>query len=265
MKRLSLVFCTLVSLTLSAQESAPQAATMEEQFAEATAQYRQGKYSESAKLFAILSGRSHENASALTNWGLSAYQEGKKGLAVGLWRRALNVDPTARTARAALAFASKAMQLQEAEDRFWLDRLENRILGQVRLDQMLGASLLFLVLGGWPMVTYIGRRRRALRDEQPTPAFSYVGLIMAALFLATVTLTGLKAMAWTTPRATAVTAVSVRTGPDTQSSSLFDLTEGADVVVRQAKKGWTQIRHPGGMSGWVPQDTLFQTSGLPLW
>lgn len=265
MKWLVLTTLILFAPLLKAQDSAPQADSAEEQFAEATALYRQGKFPEASEKFSILAGRSTENASALTNWGLSAFQEGKKGLAVGLWRRALNVDPTAGAARSALEFASRTMQLREPETGFWFDRLQNQILGRVRLDQMLASSLVFLVLGGWPMVTYFGRRRRALRDEQPLPVFSWVGAAMAVIFVAVVSLTGLKAISWSIPRATAVTNVVVRTGPDQQSSSLFDLREGADVVVRQAKKGWTQIRHPGGMSGWVPQDTLFQTSGMPLW
>src|SRR5690606_12570907 len=130
---------------------------------------------------------------------------------------------------------------------------------------LLALTLVCLAVGGWLLLTYFGRRRKAFQHEEPLPNFPWMGSALAALFAVAITLSGLKAFENPVPRATAIVSSPVRSAPSDASSTLFELREGADVILRQAKKGWTQIRYPGGMSGWVPNEALFQTSGMQLW
>lgn len=233
--------------------------------AEGSKLYQSGQFAEAAKAFNTLLSFDPLQPPVLTNLGLAEYQAGHRGLGVGLWRKALVVDPTYVPARKALNFAEQAMQLGSGEETLWLESFRKDVLSHISLDQLLGLTLIMLLLGGWRILTFLGLRRVALRDELPMPPFSWVGAVFTVIFFAGLATTSLKAMELREPRATAVVRVSARTGPSENSSSIFELREGVDVILRQAKKGWTQIRHPGGMSGWVPNEALYQTSGMPLW
>lgn len=227
--------------------------------------YQGGKFADAAKSLQTLARQQPDKPELLLNWGLAEYQAGRRGLGVALWRRALAINPSFTPARSALDFATRSMQLRDFDDSFWLDRIRKNVIEHVGLSQMLAVSLVFLATGGWLMLGYLGRRRKALKNELPLPPFSWAGTLLSLAFLVSLVLTAFKAIESSIPHGTAIAGTSVRTGPETTSSSLFELREGSDVILRQAKKGWTQIRYPGGMSGWVPNETLFQTSGMPLW
>ena len=243
----------------------PQTLTGEELFLDGTKLYQGGQFKESAKSFEALARQQPDQPELLLNWGLAEYQAGRRGLGVALWRRALTLNPSLTAARSALDFATRAMQLRDFDETQLVDRVRQNFLAHVGLDQMLSVTLVFLATGGWLLLGYLGRRRKSMRHELPLPAFSWAGTLLSCAFVLSLILTAFKAIDSSIPHATAITMTAVRTGPDNASSSLFELREGSDVTLRQAKKGWTQIRYPGGMSGWVPNETLFQTSGLPIW
>lgn len=248
-----------------AQDPTPRTPTAEELISEGSKLYQGGKFSDAAKSLEALARQQPDKPELLLNWGLAEYQSGRRGLGVALWRRALALNPSFTPARSALDFATRAMQLRDFDETQMIDRLRQNVLAHVSLGQMLAVTLALLALGGWLLLGYLGRRRKALRNELPLPPFSWAGTLLSVAFVLTFFLTAFKAFDSSIPRATAITMTSVRTGPDTTSSSLFELREGSDVILRQAKKGWTQIRYPGGMSGWVPNEALFQTSGMPIW
>jgi hypothetical protein len=58
----------------------------------------------------------------------------------------------------------------------------------------------------------------------------------------------------------------MRTGPSSEDNTIFDLLEGADVVVKQVQPNWVLVSAPSGVAGWVPAQDLFQHSGKKnLW
>ena len=262
---LPLLVATLVGVfPVWAQDTAPQTANAEELFAQGTQLYQNQRYVEASDKFKDLASRHSSHAAIFFNWGLSEYQAGRRGLGVALWRRALTLRPGYRPPREALTVATRQMQLREFDDSQLLERVRHTILVRFSLDQLLGATCVLLAASGWLLLTYVGRRRRALNTEQPLPPFPWIGGALTFLFLILASVSLLKGYEQTVPRATAVTVTAVRSAPSDASSILFELREGADVILRQAKKGWTQIRYPGGMSGWVPNEALFQTSGMQL-
>lgn len=257
---------TLVGISPArADEPVPQTEDAEELFSQGTEAYLKQNFAAAAEKFKSLASRRPTEASVFLNWGLSEYQSGRKGLGVALWRRALVLDPSELRARAALNFATQQMQLRGPDDSSWREWLRQKVLAWLTLDQMLAVSLCLLATSGWLVLTYVARRRKALRDELALPPFSWITGVLSFCLVIALTLTGLKTFDQLTARATAVTATPVRSAPSGESSTLFELREGTDVILRQAKKGWTQIHYPGGMSGWVPDETLFQTSGMQLW
>lgn len=264
-KALALVLALGFKAPIAAQEPAPRALSAEESFAEALQLYGQGHYAEATEKFLQLTSTNPDQPELFLNLGLAAFQGGKRGLAVGSWRKALNLNPTFPAAKQALEYATKTMQLPKSEDGLWLENLRRDVLSQVSLFQLLGLTAILLIAAGWPVVTYFGARRRALMEELPLPPIPTVGFGLGAILMVAFSFTGLKAVEFWIPRATAVQVTSVRSAPSDASSTLFELREGSDVILRQAKKGWTQIRYPGGMSGWVPTESLFQTSGMQIW
>lgn len=248
-----------------AQDPMVQTPSNEELFREGTNQYQGGKYVEAAKSFETLARQEPDQPELLLNWGLAEFQAGRRGLAIGIWRRALTLNPSLSSAREALTFATQALQLQDFNQSSLVGRLRNNVLAYVGFNQMMSVTLIFLATGGWLLLGYFGKRRKALRQDLPLPQFSWAGSLLTFAFMMSLLLTVLKGIETTIPHATATTMITARTAPDKTSSSLFELREGSDVIVRQAKEGWSQVRHPGGMSGWVPNETLFQTSGIPLW
>jgi tetratricopeptide (TPR) repeat protein len=247
------------------QDQAPQTPSALELFAKGNELYQAQEYAQAAENFRDLASRNPNHAPLFFNWGLSEYQAGRRGLGVGLWRRALAIRPGYSPAQEALTFASRQMQLREPDDGLWFEALRHRLLVYLSLDQLLGLTCILLATGGWLLLTYLGRRRKALRHDDPLPPVPWVGGVLAGLFVAAAALTALKAFENSIPRATAIVTSPVRSAPSDASSTLFEVREGADVILRQANKGWTQIRYPGGMSGWVPNEALFQTSGMQLW
>ena len=54
--------------------------------------------------------------------------------------------------------------------------------------------------------------------------------------------------------------VSARSLPADEGVTLFDVSGGSEVFVRQRQQGWTQIQNSEGNSGWVKDAELFITS-----
>ena len=105
----------------------------------------------------------------------------------------------------------------------------------------------------------MGQKKRAILQEVSAPAAPLVGVALLIAFLAIAGLTTLKAWDATQPRATVIVSkVSVQSAPGENQATLFDLSEGLEVLVRQKSETWLQISYPGGLSGWVPEKSLMQ-------
>lgn len=229
----------------------------------ATQLLQENKYSEAFTLFEDAYLKGTETATHLYNWGLSAYQTQKKGLAVGLWRRALYLDPELSPSREALEFISQELpQDHTAEVASQWHQLRSNVLDKVSLNKLLILVWIFLLTAGFIMIRYWGKRSRALRDNTPMPPLPHVGFGFSFVFTFLVLLSIAKAISLFEIRATIITnATTLRTGPSENDNSIFDLVEGADVSVRTAQNSWVLITIPTGLSGWVPAASLFQHTG----
>lgn len=225
--------------------------------------YQEQKYSEAEVQFRDFAVKNPNNKFAHYNWGLAAYQSGLRGLAVAAWRRALWLDPDFSPALAALDFAALEMPREVfATHPNWWEELRANILDRSPLDRFFAITILFFVAAAALAIRYFGARHRAFRDELPLPPFPTVMIILTAVFLVGSGLTIAKYVAELEERATIVKqGVSVRSGPDEQDNALFEVIEGVQVIVRQRMENWTMITYPGGLSGWVPTDSIFVTTG----
>lgn len=256
-----------VSLQSQAQESHIQSPSAQELYLSGIKSYQSSKFEEASQNFRLAFAKEPQNRSILFNWGLSEYKQGKIGMAAAAWRRALAIDPDFSVARRALEVLSPELPTaQSLSDGKFFETFRSTVLVHVSLTQVATVTALFLLGAGWLLLTYLGKRRRALEEEQQLPSFPSVGVALLIMFLLS-SFTGLtKVYDFFQPRATVIaTTASVYSGPSENSSSLFELAEGLEVIMNREQGTWRQVSSPGGLSGWVKQDSLFQTSGLQQW
>jgi tetratricopeptide (TPR) repeat protein len=195
--------------------------------------------------------------------GLVEFNDQHLGLAIGLWRKALALNPGDRTTETALAFATKKLAhpsiAHEAES---YEALRESLIAPTPLWRFLLLANSLLLFCGWLLLAYVGKRRRAMIDETPAPPVPYLGAVFGLLCLIFFSLSVAKWLDLQTPRATVTPAtVAVRTSPEEKSAALYDLFEGLEVVVQQASNDWLQVTYPGGLTGWVPKSAVILTSG----
>lgn len=226
--------------------------------------YQDKNYAEAEKKFEEFLKLEADNLFGLYNLGLSAFNNNKRGYAVAAWRRVLSVDPDFSPALKALSYAETQMpsDVFSTQNSTW-ESLRKNVLSLAHLDRFFGLTVLLLLFSSFLGVRYYGARHRAFRDEKPLPPFPTVLIFFVALLLLSSAATVAKTIADTEARATVISKdLSVRSGPSSDDNILFDLIEGSEVILVREVEQWAQISYPGGLSGWVPSNSLLKTSGL---
>lgn len=225
---------------------------------------QEGKYKEALPHFEATFANKPDNVFNLYNWGRAAYQSNQKGLAVALWRRALYHEPDFTAAKAALEYA----RTQMPSDAFSppaagsLENLKTGFLRTVPLSNILLLHLLLFTSLGWLVIRYVAQRRQADQAELAPPPFPFISVLFLLLFFASSALLFVALDFRSEVRATVVKAnAELKTAPQTDASTVFSLLEGTEVVVQSQEKEWTLISYPGGMTGWIQSENLFQSSG----
>lgn len=209
-----------------------------------------------------------QNPSVLFNLGLIAQKEKRLGAAIGLWRKGILSAPSDDDFYSAIAAAQKLLPRQEIARDFTAWEIWRSDVLQ-RLSPLLLAitSALLLAIGGWLLIRWLGRRRRTLEDDLALPPFPMAGAVFALLFafllvvLVTLYIDRLEV------RGTVLNSkVAVRSAPDPDATSLFEIFEGMEVVRRETRvigsETWCQIEFPGGLGGWVPAAEIFATDDM---
>lgn len=226
------------------------------------------KYNDAMAVFKSAYSESEPSAALLYNWGLAAYKSQKVGYAVGLWRKALSINPDLTVARQALNFHEETSPPAAfAQDPTLWQQLKLRILSRASLNKLIIVTWIFLVTSGFLFIRYLGQRKRALRNERPLPNIPTVAAVFATLFLFMFLLSTAKAITLFEVHAT-VTAnnVPLRTGPSTEDNILFELSEGLSVEIKRVNMDWVLVSVASGSSGWLPKEYLLQHSGgKALW
>jgi len=267
-----LIFLFLIAISASALGEPDAVVTAPTQAAAPTFEagvklYQEQHFAEAFDTFKSVYSAGRDFAALHYNWGLAAYKLQKKGLAIGLWRRALYLDPELAPASSALELAAHEMPRNWNEEVSTWNKLRADILDRVSLNKLAIATWLFLSIGGFLFVRYVSQRLRAFRNEEPLPPFPIVASVLAGLFVVMAALSVAKLVAMNEIDATVITATTpIRTGPSVEDNAIFDLLEGFEVLVRSTQKGWVQVSLKSGQVGWVPAESLFQNTGRQkLW
>ncbi len=263
------LFFSLVSLSpflgfnAQAEEPGPQTPSAQELYLAGVKAYQSSKFAEASESFRAAFAKAPQNRAVLFNWGLAEYKQSHFGMAAATWRRALALDPDYSVAEQALAVVKQNLPSQHsAEEPSFFETFRSVVLVKVSGPQLAVVTAILLFFSGWLLLKFLGQRRRALENEQRLPHFPTVGVALFALFLVSAVTSLSKIYDFVQPRATVVTtSASVFSGPSDSSPSLFELSEGFEVIMNRDQGNWRQITSPGGLSGWVKQEVLFQTSG----
>ncbi|MCB0422893.1 MAG: hypothetical protein KDD61_17970 [Bdellovibrionales bacterium] len=260
---LALILCgSFVTLPTHASDNASR-----EVFSKGIGAFQKKEFSEASKLFAEVLREEPNNPSALYNWGLSLYQEGKVGQALAAWRRSQALSPFSGETRKALKFAKEHVSTAGFgdPDSEW-ETFRSWLLVPVSFSLYATLTLVFLLIGGVPTLKYFAARKFALLEDQPLPKTPLKGFFSLFLFSLFVILAISKAYDLSVDRATVVTEkVAVYTAPSSDDNQVFELLEGMEVFPLRTEGEWVQISSLGGLSGWIQKGHLYYTSGRQLW
>lgn len=194
--------------------------------------------------------------------GTAHLQRGDLGKATFYLRRALDWrgGPTtelAESARYNLAIARRRAELVATNESAKIDRPGTWDLVVEALVAP-GVGWSALVAGWLALVVLWIRRRRRAAGRIPGPVLGVALIVLGIVFLLLGSLHGLALRAdRTSPEAVVVAPlVNARDGAGNHRPISFRIQGGARVRVLDRSPGWRKVRLPGGLEGWVPEDTV---------
>jgi len=232
-------------------------------FASGVKLFQEGRFVDSMNEFSQVYSQRNTDVAALYNWGLGAFKVEQRGLALGLWRRALSIDPEYQPTQRALQYARTQMPDESfAIGDSWSDYLKQRVLRELNLDKLLLVNFLLLGCSGGLFLRYLGERKKAIEDELPLPQLSpFLPFFIVMLLCSSISVL-LKFTARNEIRATIIAKdASLRTAPSADGNSLFPLIEGVEVLVEKVEPEWLLVESPAGISGWVERKSALVNFG----
>lgn len=232
-------------------------------FNKGTQSYKEKKFEQARDLFSQAVQKDPNNVVGLTNLALSQFQLGNKAHSLGLLRKVLALDPDEATAKAALKFVLSQTEIREIPHQIEAyESLRSQFLAPFSLATYLFLTALFLFVSGWSLLSYMGHRNKAVKEEQAMPRLPIFGIVTGIIFGLVLTLAILKQYDLANLRATIIDdKVSLQTAPGANQVTVLDLYGGMEVVVNAVEKDWVQITYPGSLTGWVKSASLIVTSG----
>lgn len=231
----------------------------EEAFQQGLAAYQKRQFEEARTAFEKAAVDS-PTARVLHNLALTYFQLNQKPHALGLWRKALAIDPGYGAARAGRDMLETRYNMHGYERDAFAATLA-RTFERVSWYEVLWAVAVLLALTGWLTIRYFGERRAALDEDRPSPAFPTTATLAGVLLLVAIATAVTKEIYRAEERATVVTdKTSVRSLPSDEGVSLYDIPGGSEVLVRQTRDGWLQVQDAAGQTGWVKGAEMLVTS-----
>jgi hypothetical protein len=245
-KALLVLLMIMAALPVRAETGTADPATL---FLKANESFQQGDYQTAQDLYQKLRDSGTRNGKVFYNLGNTFYRQGKTGEAIQHYLLARQFIPRNEDLEANLGYAR-----QQAEDRiepassvvlrkifFWYDRFSVKEMAWI----FLVCNLIF-----WSGL--------ALRLFVRRPAVNW--LVIASL-LCGLTTGGTVAMRMLNehlhqPAVVIVREVSVRSGMDPESTTLFTLHNGAEVSVEKTSADWLLVSIASGKKGWIRKEQV---------
>ena len=218
-------------------------------FVDGVKAYESQNYEQAKTVFTSLLQAHPTNPSLLYNLGLSYYQLGQKGLALGLWRKARYFSPSQLHLERAIDFTeAELFPNQQSNTVFatinrWLEKLS--LTGWLLLGFLLSAII------GWNGVTHFAKRKTPFLHWPHWIHWLIPLWVFVLIFSLRLSIVSAR------QQATIVTADALaRTSPSATAPSLFNLPEGLLVQVKKWHGNFAQIKTDSGSSGWIAKDAI---------
>ena len=215
----------------------------------ANALYLDSDFEGAARVYEALAAEGWDGPDLHLNLGNARLRQGRRGLAIASYERALRLDPWDADARANLeaARAGNVDRVLGRAERSLLERLVQRTPERLATGAF---ALAWIAL--W---TALALRRRASGRERAALAAVAVAAALATV-VAGALLAG-KVLERRTPVAVVVVPSSpAREGPSRTLRAAFQLHEGTLVRLLEARDDLVRVRLENGLEGWVAAETL---------
>lgn len=230
-------------------------------FAKAVSDFKAGRMEDAKTAFLELEKNNPGDPTLLLNLGLIAQKEKRPGAALALWRKGLANHPTDEELLNAVDWLKPKLAKAEIARQFdtW-EQIRKSLLLRVSPIFVIALSAVFLLIGGWLLLRWWGRRKRALEEDAALPPLPIAGFVISGLFLFLFTaLLGLFLDRLDIRGTIVSTSVEARSAPETTATTLFTAFEGMEMIVRDTrvietpagKEAWRRVTYPGGLTGWV--------------
>lgn len=222
--------------------------------------YQSGDF-ETAKTTLEEALKSHsQNSYLIYNLGLTEYKLGKVGLAIGLWRKALLINPQLNEARQALDYALGHMQtkpLAKNTDSTWI-WLEKLTIDHLSFNFLWPLFLICFFIFGYQLIRFLGAKKRAFVNDETPPLLRTQTIIFFVIAMSLGILSYVTYRNIITPKATVIVkSTEIKTGPNADFATIFDVPEGTEVLIRDKDGEWYKIEDPMGRMGWVEGNQIF--------
>jgi tetratricopeptide (TPR) repeat protein len=235
-----------------------QSTSFNESFKQRLESYQSNAYDKALSFFELALAAQPKNTAALYNKGLACYKLGQKGLAIGLFRQVLFIDPGHEEAKAALSFALTQLNPKEIPHQLeTYEIMREQILSQLSTRTFLALSALMLLVIGWLLISWLGARKRAHALEESPKGFPLYLAFLSLFGLAVFGLSSLKVYDSFTPRGTILPEqVQGLTAPAEGATNSITLYQGFEVIIKKAHEDWLQVTYPGAQTGWVQKKAV---------
>lgn len=202
-----------------------------------------------------------KSESALMNLGITALELKKVGTSLAAFRKVLTINPTHHEALQGIQYIQHKFEIREIPHQIeFYQALREYFLASQSMNSYLTLFATLFLFFGIIMIRYWGSYKNSIAQEIAPPPFPYIGFFFGGLLVICISLLGAKFYDLTLQRGTIISSqVGVKTAPGEDQATLFDLYEGLEVVILHQSAGWLQVQYPGGLAGWIPQNSIMQT------
>lgn len=214
-------------------------------FEEANKLYAQGNYSEAAAIYRRLTGGKQITPALLYNEGNAWFKAGATGRAIAAYQKALTYDPRDPDALANLQFARARVAAPTQPP----GRLA-RAFARLTVNEWTALAC----VPGWVCFALLaaGEFYAAARSRLRRYALWAGGATLVMLLCLGVALHFARA-----PRVVVIAREAVvRSSPFEEASSVFTVSDGAELPVLDTKDAWLQISDGRSRTGWLKADAV---------
>lgn len=228
--------------------------------------YNEGNWDLSSKEFQKTLMLEPNNTSVLFNLGLTKYKMGKKGHAVGLWRKVLFIDPTHSQSASALKYVLSKDLPQIPQHHGVIQQFINYVIHLLPLTLLAILSVSIFAYSGWKYLSYLKEKQTTHLHHFKKTNFPIKFVLAFILWSIVSSFIILKEWETTQLKATVIKKeLKVKTGPKDDFADIFEIFEGMELQVLQIQGSWAQVFIPGLGKGWISNENLIYTTEVTTW